>query len=381
MAEFECKVYKLRIEEHPNADLLEVALVGDYRSIVRKGQYKTGDLGVYIPEAAIVPDWMLTRLGLKGKLAGKDHNRVKAVRLRGIFSQGLIYPVELRSDCLDTETGITSDVHCITIQEGGAGHRVEEGDDVTEWLGVTKYEPPIPQSMSGLMKSAFGKTVKYDIENIKKYPDVLKDGEHVIMTEKIHGTFCCFGYHPEVEHPIVTSKGNSAGGRIFKFVDENKGNVYIRALNSTEVDGQNVVTRIQASGHYPDQLPFYILGEVYGPGIQDLQYGMTEAKFRVFDIYIGEPEQGRYLNPDELIATCSDFGLDMVPILYDGPFSKAAVEEHTNGKESVSMKGANIREGIVIKPIEERRDDELGRIILKSVSEAYLLRRGGTEHN
>ena len=48
MAEFEAKVYRLKIEEHPNADALEIARVGDYRSIVRKGQYKTGDLGVYI---------------------------------------------------------------------------------------------------------------------------------------------------------------------------------------------------------------------------------------------------------------------------------------------------------------------------------------------
>lgn len=46
MATFEAKVYRLTIEEHPNADALELAVVGDYRSIVRKGQFKTGDLGV-----------------------------------------------------------------------------------------------------------------------------------------------------------------------------------------------------------------------------------------------------------------------------------------------------------------------------------------------
>ena len=95
MATFEAKVYRLEIEEHPNADAIELAKVGDYRSIVRKGDFKTGDLGVYIPEAAIVPDWLISELGLEGKLAGKDKNRVKAIKLRGILSQGLIYPVQL----------------------------------------------------------------------------------------------------------------------------------------------------------------------------------------------------------------------------------------------------------------------------------------------
>ena len=66
MATFEAKVYKLKIEEHPNADALELAVVGDYRSIVRKGQFKTGDLGVYIPEAAVCPDWLIRELGLEG---------------------------------------------------------------------------------------------------------------------------------------------------------------------------------------------------------------------------------------------------------------------------------------------------------------------------
>src|SRR5271156_5459950 len=94
MATFEVKVYKLKIEVHPNADALELAVVGDYRSCVRKGDFKTGDLGVYIPEGSIVPKWIVASLGLTGKLAGPDDNRVKAIKLRGILSQGLILPVK-----------------------------------------------------------------------------------------------------------------------------------------------------------------------------------------------------------------------------------------------------------------------------------------------
>lgn len=126
----------------------------------------------------------------------------------------------------------------------------------------------------------------------------------------------------------------------------------------------------------------YILGEIYGKGVQDLAYVDDNAKyFRAFDIYVGEPSSGRYLPPDEVERVCRVLDIDMVPVLYCGPYSKEVVEEYTNGKETVSGKELHMREGVVIRPHDERRHDEIGRVILKSVSEAYLLRKGGTEFN
>ena len=98
MAVFEVKIYPIKLEVHPNADALELTAIGDYRAIVQKGLYEDGDLIAYIPEGAIVPEWLLQELGLwddvkqKGKLAGSAGNRVKCVKLRGIVSQGLIVP-------------------------------------------------------------------------------------------------------------------------------------------------------------------------------------------------------------------------------------------------------------------------------------------------
>lgn len=156
MAEFEAKVYKLEIEEHPNADVLELAKVGDYRSIVRKGDFKTGDLGVYIPEAAICPEWLIQQLGLEGRLAGKTKNRVKAVKLRGILSQGLIYP--LIHD-IDPEG---NDLYSMLYSKDGTmvyELNLEVGQDVTELLGLKKYEPPIPVHMAGEVFNADRKSV------------------------------------------------------------------------------------------------------------------------------------------------------------------------------------------------------------------------------
>ncbi len=380
VAEFEAKVYKLTIEEHSNADTLEIACVGDYKSIVRKGQFKTGDLGVYIPEQAVLPQWLVSALGLEGYLAGKAKNRVKAIKLRGVLSQGLIAP------CIGEQSNFP-DACTFAVQNNTCSIGVMIGDDVTEFLGITKYEPVIPTSMSGEVQRAFGLTLKYDIENIKKYPDILVDGEEVVITEKIHGTWCCFGYHPDIEDDIVTSKGLSARGLIFKINEENLNkNLYVKTLDGTCVrDGKSGNLVAQAKRILGNVEPFFMLGEIFGPGVQDLHYG-TQKAFCLFDVYVGPLVGGRYLNDQEKRQFVGDFApvyqLKRVPVLYRGPYSKQIVDELTDGNETVSGNSTNVREGIVITPTVERYDDEIGRVILKSVSEKYLLRKGNTtEYN
>jgi len=392
MATFGCTVEKITIKEHPNADAIELAVVGDYVSIVRKGEFKTGDLAVYIPEAALVPQVVLEKIGLwdtendKGRLAGKNGDRVKAIRLRGIMSQGIIYPLVFRTDVHDMDTGAITDDWILTFPRGEceAGRKVVEGDEVSEILGITKWEPPIPTSMSGEVFAAFGKTINFDIENIKRFPDVLEDGEMVSITEKLHGTWCCFGFHPAIEDPIITSKGLSGKGLVFKYNDANVGNLYRRMFDKyNDVgDGYTMFDGISQLALLPMNTPIYVLGEVFGQGVQDLTYvDDNEKYFRIFDIYVGEPTKGRYLPPDEVIKIARVLDIATVPVLFSGPYSKETVDDLTNGKETVSGKEIHMREGIVIRPINERRNDEIGRVILKSVSDAYLLRKGGTEHN
>lgn len=358
MATFKSTVERLTISEHPNADALELAQVGDYNVIVPKNVYQTGDLAVYIPEFAIVPDWMITELGLEGKLAGSNKNRVKTIKLRGVLSEGLVYP---------TKGGVLSNL------DTGESKLVVEGDDVTEFLGIVKWEPPIPVHMSGQVFNALGKTVKYDIESYKKYNRVLEEGEDVVITEKIHGTQACLGYHPEVG-PVVASKGLSAQGVALKVNEENKGNVYVR-------HSEDVLQR--GTRYFGTDVPFYIFGEIFGKGVQDLHYGTQQTEFRVFDIYVGEPQKGRFLDFNYLKSAVQDMGLQMVPVLYRGPFSREKLYDLTDGQESVSGTNANIREGVVVKPTTERYSDKVGgRVILKNISEHYKLRKGDkTEYN
>jgi hypothetical protein len=176
MSEFRVPVVAIEISPHDNADALELAQVGLYLSVVKKGQFKTGDLVAYIPEAAIVPEPLLLELGLNrrpdpanpgreiGGLAGGQYNRVKAIRLRGVVSQGIVYPA----------------------RDGWV-----EDQDVAEELGITKWEPKLPSNLQGRVRPFNPENqrwlVKYDIENLKAHPKMFEDGELVEFSEKIHG--------------------------------------------------------------------------------------------------------------------------------------------------------------------------------------------------
>jgi len=262
-----------------------------------------------------------------------------------------------------------------------------EDKDVAEALGIIKYEPPIPAYMSGEVYAAgLDVTVKYDIDNFKAFPDVLVDGEQVSFTEKLHGTFCGIGILPtshwDDKHVrrkfVVFSKGLGGQGHCFKDTERNWGNVYFRALTASGVF-ERLETLVDPAEEFDDKFwntPVFILGEVYGKGIQDLAYGMNDIKFRVFDIAYGYRSELKYVCPKYMRFVCENFGLDSVPVLYEGPFSKEVMLQHTKGWETVSGGSANIREGIVIRPTQERYDPTLGRVILKSVSDDYLLRKG-----
>ena len=127
-----------------------------------------------------------------------------------------------------------------------------------------------------------------------------------------------------------------------------------------------------------------IYGEIYGSGVQDMTYGFANGKrgLRVFGIAVND----KYLDHDEQVLVCGKFGLEMVPVLYRGPFSRDIVEKLTDGpttacnpKDAGKFKG---REGVVITPVKERFSDVIGkRCILKNVSADYLGRKDAQDND
>lgn len=393
MSTFEVPIVRInKVEHHPNADRLSLIYFRDYAVISAKledgsHRYNIGDLVTYVPEGAIVPEWLL-RCGFwdeekgRGFLSGSNYDRVKAMKLRGIISQGIMFstvPTKWNFD-LTRKGGVSteSSQYGIVLQDGSV-HPVKEGDNVADILGVYKYEPRVPTTMSGEYVGIHGYTPHFDVENIKRYPDVFEDGEPVEFTEKCHGTFCGMTVVPGLFHPeiwcndtLVYSKGLGAKGLIFKDNEANTSNIYLSMMKKLDI-------REMLITEYPHQ-QVTVFGEIYGNGVQDLTYGLKDKTYAAFDIFLGDNNEGRFLDRLEFELFSRKYDLPIVPILYQGGFSKHIMNLYTNGK-TVAGNGAHIREGIVIRPMKERRDPELGRMILKSVSDAYLLRKNGTEYN
>ncbi|GGJ02146.1 RNA ligase (ATP) [Streptomyces brasiliensis] len=343
----------LTVHEHPNADALELAQVGLYRAVVAKGAYRTGEAAVYIPEQSVLPAALIEELGLTGRLAGGNADRVKAVRLRGELSQGIV----CRPKALDG----------VDLARAAA-----DRTDFAELLGITKWVPPIPPTMSGEVEPAPDLLPWVDIENIQRYPDIFTPGEPVVLTEKLHGSACLLTYVAGQGRVYVSSKGFGAKSLALK---EDPRNLYWRAIRAHGV--------AEAAARLAERLGARrvgIFGEVFGAGVQDLTYGADGRRdslgYAVFDVSADVGGQVRWLDAVELL----EGELPLVPSLFSGPYDIERVLSVATGRETVSGRGLHLREGVVIRPVAERYSPVTGgRAIAKAVSPAYLTRKGGTE--
>ncbi|MFG2637417.1 RNA ligase (ATP) [Streptomyces sp. NPDC048362] len=344
----------LTVHEHPNADKLELAQVGLYRAVVAKGAYRTGDAAVYIPEQAVLPPGLIEELGLTGRLAGGDADRVKAVRLRGELSQGIVCRPKALAG--------------VDLARAAA-----EGADFAELLGITKWVPPIPPTMDGDVESAPDLLPWVDIENVQRYPDIFTPGEPVVLTEKLHGSACLVTYVADEGRVYVSSKGFGARSLALR---EDPGNLYWRAVRGHKV--------AEVAARLAERLGARrvgIFGEVFGAGVQDLTYGADGRRetlgYAAFDVSAEVDGAPRWLDAAELL----EGDLPLVPRLYSGPYDIDQVLRFASGRETVSGRGLHLREGVVIRPAVERYSPvTAGRAIAKAVSPAYLTRRNGTEY-
>lgn len=367
MSSFDVKTRWLKVEPHPNADRLDIVQVDGYTCVSQKGRFKTGDVAVYVPTDAVLPEAVLKASGFwdeekgKGMLAGSKGNRVKPVRLRDVLSEGIL----LSLDVLDRE-GVS----------WSAGQEQLQGIEVGGLLGIVKYEAPIPVSLAGDVKNCPGPMHAYtDIENIKKFPNVLVEGEEVVATEKAHGSCMIVLLHDDEFY--IASKGFAGKGQYLvdsRDEQDRPTNAYWRAFYKAGLD-----EKMRRAAKDAEVSTLMLFGEILG--VQDMKYGMEngEVRFVAFDAQIGEAPS--YLDWVTFTSFCFTYRIPQVPTLYEGPYSPEAIAAVTDGLENLTGTEGHIREGVVVQPIKERRDPELGRVILKSVSADYLTRKGGTEYN
>lgn len=318
------KVRKFTRLPHPNADAMFIAVPDgtSWRCCCRTDSYENEDLGIYIPVDSIIPADMAAELKLPNTKEGEPH-RVRTIRLRAQLSQGLLLP-----------------------NKG----RFKEGEDVAATLGITKYVAPEPSNED--LRRFPPEFVKYtDIENIMNFPNVLQEGEEVIMTEKVDG--CTF----------------RAGWINGEFYCGSAKTAFKPDVNSKWLDVAHKYDLVSKLRDYPNTV---VYGELFGAGVQSLRYGLDDSwDLRVFDIYLGLED--RYANFDEMVEWCEKLDLPMVPLIYRGEFNQDVLRQHTTGDSTMA---SHIREGVVVKPVKERWDfdSSLGRVVLKSINPDYSLK-------
>lgn len=335
------------VKPHPNADRLDVVKVLGYQVVTGRGSFEVGDLVIYFPPDILLPPLQARALGVVNYLKHaifpgdikKTQCRVGAARLRGIPSHGF----------------------CAAADDAFIGTDV--GTDLTHLYGAQKYIAPIRVGAGDAAAELPTFHAYTNIENIQRYPNAFKDGDQVIVTEKIHGTNCRLGLVRDTDGEFTFCAGShnvnrKEGGLYWEFMTERLMNL----LSELADERHSVV----------------IFGEIFGPGIQDMDYGCVSHDFRVFDISI----DGQYMNYWDTVNVCDHANLSCVPQLYLGLFSLDVVEGHTYGKstfEGVRGKFKD-REGCVIRPLYETYSDVLGgRLIVKSVSADYSDRKGAKD--
>nr|WP_240760082.1 RNA ligase (ATP) [Phytoactinopolyspora endophytica] len=348
---------QLIVHPHPHVDFLEVAEIGLYRSVIPRGVFQTGEWAVYIPDGAVLPDGLVEELGRAGQLAGPTHSRLRPIRRYGQLSQGLVCRPKVLSS-VDLKTAHS------------------DGHNFADALRITAWVPPIPIHLSGEVRPAPELVVWGDVEDIKRCRKMFSPGERIVATEKIHGTACLYTLSHGREY--VSSKGY--GKRRLGLVRDDR-NLYWRVVNAYGIPriAQEISAMMNA-----DRVG--VFGEIYGKGVQDLTYGADALSgkpgYVVFDIRVEAALQQWWLDPDELIDVIRKLGdpLRTAPRLFDGRYDEATLRELAEGYETVSGEALHLREGLVVRPGDERRSSLTGgRAIAKFVSTAYLTRIGGTE--
>lgn len=344
MSLFTAPLSNFTIEKHPNADSLSIAQVGGWQCVVRTEDFKNETMGVYIPLQAIAAiDHPLLSF-LKGK-------RVETCKLRGVISQGVLLPYSSVVDYMKNNLGMSDEsIQKVTI----------EGRNFAGILRIKKWEDTsIRFRNGGNTESPHPDFHKYtDIENIKNFTNILKIGEFVHISEKIHGASARFAY---IDGKFMIASRNNQ----LKIDDGPK------SLWHFIYDKYNLREKLLDFHERCAKSNVAIYGEIAGPRVQDLHYGQKEPELFVYDLIVN----GVFLSPRACELMCNALNLRMCPVLKIGPLEEKDFEL----RKGQSTLADHHREGIVIKPLEPRWDPELGRVILKVISEEYLMRKGATD--
>lgn len=244
-----------KVEKHPNADKLDVVTVSGYTVVSQKDTLKAGDIVFFIREdSQILVDeqkfpW---HTGIKTYL-GKN-GRVKTIKLRGIFSSGIVIPYMKIINTIPNVI-IDNEVKSFNL----INKELEDEEKLKEYCGIKHYVPPAVGAsfgnlqMEGTIPFGIPKTDEENVQNIEK--SELPLGEEVLVTRKLDGTSCTVIFDNDGKYHIC--------GRNYEY-KLGQDNIYERNTKPL-VD---FILEIQFYKQLKENEHLVIQGEVAGKGIQ-----------------------------------------------------------------------------------------------------------------
>jgi len=335
-------------EPIPNADAIERIRVLGWWVVVKKGEFKPGDKLVYFEIDSLLPEraefeflrassYKPAVIGPEGAMQAAGF-RIKTIRLRGQVSQGICFPLSILPE----------------------GTPTDEDTDVTDLLAVRKWEPPVPAGMSGRVKGGFpGFLPKTDETRVQVLEKTIEKhrGLTFYLTEKLDGT------------------------SFTAFLREGVFGVCSRNLALDPTDETSLFMRVAKRFNLEEKLRSFatvrgfepaVQGEVIGPGIQQNKYGLSEVSLRLFNVF--DVRGYRYLDHADMLAAVAGMGLEAVPQLGTLVLNHS-VDELVALAEGMSVLNPKAhREGVVLRPLIEMRDDFLGRLSFKAINPKFLLK-------
>lgn len=335
------------VKSIPDAEKIEAYRIGGWWVVDSKDKYKTNDLVVFLETDSWVPNALAPFLTKKDRdpkeYKGVKGERLRTVKLRGQLSQGLLLPISIFEWAGKDQSSL-----------------YKEDDDVTDILGILKWEATLPAELSGVAKGNFPsfipKTDQNRIQNLTKELEIWNnDGSMWEVTEKLDGSsMTVYVRQIDLKNPLCVDAGVCSRNYDLEY---NEDNTFWKTAITLDLIG-----KLQNSGR-----SLALQGELVGPGIQGNQYEFTEHKFFVFDIY--DIDNQRFMLPVERQDFCIKNNIDHAPT-WDSPVHlyETSTEELLRVAEGVSTFNNNSkREGLVFKHMMKHD------VSFKVISNSWLL--------
>ncbi len=306
------------------ADAIECAVIGGWAVVVKKGEFAPGTLAVYLEIDSWVPTELapfLSKDKEPREFNGVKGERLRTVKLRGQVSQGLLLPLSVLKTNVDGFVYEMLDT-------------VYEGLDVSELLGIQKYEAPVPAQLAGQVRGNFpGFVPKTDQERIQNLTAELREWQDNPaftweVTEKLDGSSMTV---------YVRDEDSGVCSRNLDLKPDITNTFWYVALELA------LIEKIRNTGRN-----LALQGELIGEGIQKNPYGITRQTFALFDIY--DIDRGDYMTPFERRVFCETHGIPHVPVIATDMIITESVQGLLTTAEGKSvLNSKSQREGLVFK--------------------------------